>query len=173
MDLFEAITKRRSIRIYDSKPIPENTLNKILNVARWAPSAGNRQPWELIVVSDGLVKRYLREAALGQRFIEEAPVTIVACANEARSAGIYGDRGRQFYCLLDVAAAVQNILLAAHAVGLGACWVGAFDDETVRNVLNLPPEVRPIAIVTLGYPNENPPPPPRTGLKDILHTNRY
>lgn len=173
MDLFEAIKNRRSIRVYKSDPIPDEVLNKILDAARWAPSAGNRQPWEFIVVNDRVVKRYLSDAALEQIFIEDAPTTIVVCANEARSAGIYGDRGRRFYCLLDAAAAVQNMLLAAHAFGLGACWVGAFDDEAVINILSLPSGVRPVAIVPLGYPDEVPRLPPRIRLNDLIHLNRY
>jgi nitroreductase len=173
MNLFEAIKNRRSIRAFKSDPVPEVTLNKILDAARWAPSAGNRQPWELIIVTDPIVKRYLRDAALGQSFIEESPLTIVVCANEARSAGIYGNRGRRFYCLLDVAAAVQNILLAAYALGLGTCWVGSFDDKTVINALNLPLGVRPIAIIPIGYPEETPQPPPRIRLGDLIHLNRY
>ncbi len=173
MDLFKAIQNRRSIRAYRSDPVLEKDLYRILDAARWAPSAGNRQPWEFILVRDNLVKRYLRDAALGQYILEEAPIIIVVCANEARSAGIYGNRGRQFYCLLDTAAATQNILLAAYALGLGACWIGAFDDEIVRKILNLPLEVRPIAIIPLGYPSETPTSPPRIELSQLVHLNRY
>ena len=173
MDVFRAIEKRRSIRSYRSDRVPDEALNKVLDAARWAPSAGNRQPWDFIVVSDSEVKRYLRSAALEQNFIEEAPIVIVACANEFRSASIYGSRGRDFYCLLDVAAAVQNLLLAAHALGLGTCWISAFDDEMVTKILNLPFGVRPIAIVPLGYPNEVPQPSPRIKLNELVHLNRY
>lgn len=173
MDLFEAIKGRRSVRSYKSDRVPDEVLNRVLEAARWAPSAGNRQPWEFIVVRDPTVKRYLRDSALGQSFIEEAPVVVVVCANELRSAGIYGDRGRRLYCLLDAAAAVQNMLLAAHALGLGTCWVGAFEDEMVVKVLNLPFGVRPVAIVPLGYPDEAPQPPPRMNLNDLIHLNLY
>lgn len=173
MELFEAIKNRRSVRAYKHDPIPEETLNKILDAARFAPSAGNRQSWEFIVIRDPVIKRYLRNAALGQAMIEEAPVTIVVCANEARSASIYGDRGRKFYCLLDAAAAIQNMLLAAYALGLGTCWIGAFEDEIIVNILNLPKGVRPIAIVPIGYSNDTPHPPTRIALKDFIHSNRY
>ena len=173
MELFEAINNRRSVRAFKSDPVPEEALNRILNAAVRAPSAGNRQSREFIVVNDGVVKRYLGDAALGQRFIEEAPVTIVVCANESRSAGIYGERGKKLYCLLDAAAAVQNMLLAAHALGLGACWVGAFNDEMVAKILNLPLGIRPVAIIPLGYPGQTNQAPPKPNLKDFIHLNRY
>jgi len=173
MDLFEAIKGRRSIRAYRPDRIPDDVLEKVLDAARWAPSAGNCQPWDLIVVNDSKVKKNLCDAALGQDFIEEAPVVVVICANESRSAQVYGERGRRFYCLLDVAAAVQNLLLAAYALNLGTCWVGAFDDGMVAKVLWLPSGVRPVAIVPLGYPDEAPRPPPRIRLSELVHPNRY
>lgn len=172
MDVFQAIRGRRSIRSYKSDSIPNDALEEILDAARWAPSAGNCQPRDFIIVSDSQVKRNLCKAAFREAFIEEARVVIVVCANEMRSARVYGDRGRSFYCLLDAAAAVQNMLLAAYALGLGACWVGAFHDEMVANVLNLPPGVRPVAIVPLGYPDETPR-SSRMRLKDLVHSNRY
>lgn len=171
MDVFEAIKNRRSIRKYRSDFISEECIRKILDSAKWAPSAGNLQPWEFIVVTDKNVKRHLSEAALEQPFIEEAPVIIVICTNEERSARIYGTRGRHFYCLLDAAAAVQNILLTAYALGLGTCWVGAFDDIKVAAVLKLPSGVRTIAIVPLGYADETPKPPSR--FEERVQLNSY
>ncbi|MFH0896951.1 MAG: nitroreductase family protein [Candidatus Bathyarchaeota archaeon] len=172
MDVFETIRGRRSIRSYKSDPVPQEVLNRVLDAARWAPSAGNRQSWEFIIVSDPPIKRYLRDAALGQSFIEEAPIVVVVCANELRSARLYGNRGRIFYCLLDGGAAAQNMLLAAYALGLGACWIGAFDDEMVVKILNLPFGIRPVAIIPLGYPYEVPKPPPRMELNELVHLNR-
>ena len=128
LDVFEVIKKRRSIRSFKSKPIPKEFLNRILEAAQWAPSAGNCQARDFIIVNDLEVKRRLRDAALDQSFIEEAPVNIIVCANEERSSRRYGDRGRKLYCLLDAASAVQNILLAVHALGLGACWIGAIQE---------------------------------------------
>ncbi|UCH37898.1 MAG: nitroreductase family protein [Candidatus Bathyarchaeota archaeon] len=173
MDVFQAIRERRSIRRFRSEPIPEKNIDEILDAARWAPSAGNRQPWEFIIIRDPQIKRYLCSAAHGQNCIEMAPLAIVICANEMRSAKIYGDRGRRFYSLLDAAAAIQNMLLASHAHGLGACWIGAFDDEGVQQILNLPLDVKPIAIVPLGYPDENPEPPLRIAIHELVHRNRY
>ncbi len=173
MEIFEAIIGRRSIRAFKSDNVPEEAISRVLDAARWAPSAGNCQSWDFIVVNDPKVKRYLCSATFEQSFIEEAPIVVVVCANKIRSTKIYGVRGRDFYCLLDGAAAVQNMLLAVHALGLGACWVGAFDDKMVVKVLNLPFGVRPVAVVPLGYPSEAPNPPPRMQLDDLVHLNRY
>jgi len=173
MDLFEAIRNRRSVRAFKPEPVSDELLNKILEAARWAPSAGNCQPSDFIIVKDPEVKKDLCVAALYQDFIEEAPVNIVVCANEERSAGTYGNRGRRLYCLLDAAAATQNLLLAVHALGLGACWIGAFRDEEVAKALNLPEWVRPIAIIPIGYPAEEPSPTTRIPLKNLVHRERY
>ena len=118
MDVFKAIKNRRSIRAYRSNPVPQEFLIKILDTARWAPSAGNLQTWEFIVVKEQVIRGYLGDAAFGQDFIGEAPLTIVVCSIEQRSARIYGSRGRLFYCLLDAAAAVQR-------VGVDQCPGGA------------------------------------------------
>jgi len=173
MDVYEAIVSRRSIRAFKLDNIPEKILNKILEAAWWAPSAGNLQAREFILVTDPELKRKLCNAALGQSFIEEAPIDIVVCANERRSAQRYGQRGKELYCIQDATASVQNILLAAHALGLGTCWVGAFSEENVSEALNLPNGVKPIAIIPLGYPAEHPSVTPRMRLKDLVHKNRY
>ena len=173
MDVYEAIVSRRSIRAFKLDNIPEKILNKILEAAWWAPSAGNLQAREFILVTDPELKRKLCNAALGQSFIEEAPIDIVVCTNERRSAQRYGQRGKELYCIQDATASVQNILLAAHALGLGTCWVGAFSEENVSEALNLPNGVKPIAIIPLGYPAEHPSVTPRMRLKDLVHKNRY
>ncbi len=173
MDVFEAIRERRSVRAFISKPVPKALLTKVLEAAKWAPSAGNCQPWDFIIVKDARVKRKLCEAALDQEFIEQAPVDIVVCANEERSAIRYGDRGRKLYCLLDAAAAVQNLLLAVHALGLGACWVGAYDDRHVIEILSLPSWLKPIAIIPIGYPGEKPRPTERIPLDALIHEEHY
>ena len=152
MDVFEAIKTRRSIRTFTEEEVSEEEIEKILDAARWAPSAGNIQPWIFIVVRDPKRKRRLSEAALNQLFIEEAPVVIVVCADQERSGRVYGRRGIDLYCIQDTAAAIQNLLLAAHALGLGACWVGAFNEDAVGHALNIPAGVRPVAIIPIGRP---------------------
>jgi len=124
------------------------------------------------VVKDPKVKSELCKAALDQ-FIMEAPVNIIICANEERSSSKYGDRGKNLYSILDAAAAAENLLLAVHALGLGSCWIGAFVDETVRKILNLPKWVKPIGIFPIGYPAEKPAPTDRWPLEAVVHNERY
>jgi len=156
LDVFEAIKTRRSIRAFTEEEVSDEEIEKILDAARWAPSAGNIQPWIFVIVRDPKRKRRLSEAALNQLFIEEAPVVIVVCADQERSGRVYGRRGSDLYCIQDTAAAIQNLLLAAHALGLGACWVGAFNEDAVRHVLNIPDGVRPVAIIPMGRPAVKP-----------------
>lgn len=173
MDIFEAIKLRRSIRAFTKEDVSDEKIERILDAARWAPSAGNLQPWEFIVIRRPETKREIARAALNQTFIEEAPVVVVVCANEVRSGSIYGGRGVNLYCIQDTAAAIQNMLLAACALGLGACWVGAFHEEEVRRILKIPRGIRPIAIVPIGYPAERPSPPWRRPLKEIVHYETF
>ena len=173
MDLFDAIKNRRSIRSFKPDPVPETLLKEILEAAQWAPSAGNCQARDFIIVKNPKIKRRLCEAAFEQSFVEKAPVDIVVCANEKRSAAVYGSRGKNLYCILDAAAAVQNILLAVHALGLGTCWVGAYSDEEVAHALDLPEWIKPIAIIPIGYPDEKPEPPERIEARAITHGERY
>ncbi|MCK4483131.1 nitroreductase family protein, partial [Candidatus Bathyarchaeota archaeon] len=109
-------------------------MEKLVDSARWAPSAGNTQPWRFIIVRKPEIKRKLAAAALGQSFVEEAPVVIVVCADEDRSSMGYGVRGKTLYCIQDTAAAIQNIHLAAYSLGLGTCWIGAFREEEARRI---------------------------------------
>jgi nitroreductase len=169
MELLEAIKGRRSIRSFKKQDVPDDIVAKLIEAARWAPSAGNIQPWQFVIVRKPDVKRRLSEAALNQAFIEEAPVFIVVCADEKRSSMGYGLRGKALFCLQDTAAATQNILLTAYSLGFGTCWVGAFDEGMVRAALNIPEGMRPVAMVPVGCPNESPRPRSRRPLSDIVH----
>lgn len=173
MNVFEAIRGRRSIRSFASEPVDEKDLKKILEAAIAAPSAGNRQPWEFVVVKNPEQKRKLADAAFGQSFIEEAPVAIVVCANAPRTARVYGNRGEDLYCIQDTAAAIQNINLAAYALGYGTCWVGAFDERRVAEIIGCPAGVRPVAIIPIGKPAEKPDPTPRLPLTKVVHQERF
>lgn len=150
--ILQVIHQRVSVRKYRPDPVPRELIVQLLEAARWAPSAGNLQPWHFYVVTHEERRRCLATAALRQDFVASAPVCIVVCAEPERSARHYGERGRHLYCLQDTAAATQNILLAATALGLGSCWVGAFDEDQVRSCLNIPDRLRPVAIVPVGYP---------------------
>jgi nitroreductase len=152
MDVFEAISSRRSVRSFRADAVSDDDVKRLLEAAHWAPSAGNVQPWEFVVVRKPEMKRALAEAAYGQGFIETVPLVIAVCADEGRSSRAYGARGETLFCIQDTAAAVQNILLAAYSMGLGTCWVGAFDEEDVRIILRVPHGVRPVALVPVGHP---------------------
>ena len=173
LDLFEAIEQRRSVRAYTKEDVSEEEVEKLIDAARWAPSAGNIQPWKFVIVRDTKIKQKLAWAALDQTFIEEAPVVIVVCADELKSSQGYGNRGVTLYCLQDTAAAVQNILLAAHALGLATCWVGAFREELVKKALNAPLNIRPVAIIPIGHAAEKPTSPQRRTLKEIVHYETF
>jgi len=166
--VLEVIKNRRSIRSFKKDPIPEEYLKLILEAGIWAPSAGNLQPWYFVVVRDPEVKKLLSISALNQTFISQAPVVIVVCALPWVSSSRYGKRGEELYCLQDTAAAIQNMLLAAASLGIGSCWVGAFDEEAVRKILGLNSKVRPVAIIPMGYPAKIPTPPPRRSIKEVV-----
>jgi len=165
--------RRRSVRAYTSEEVSEEEVEKLIEAARWAPSAGNIQPWEFVIVTNAETKRRLAEAALHQTFIEEAPVVIVVCADLERSSWGYGSRGVNLYCLQDTAAAIENILLAATALGLSTCWVGAFHEDEVAKVINTPRGVRPIAIVPVGRAAEKPRVPRKRSLVEIVHYETF
>jgi nitroreductase len=131
-------------------------VERLLQAAIRAPSAGNRQPWHFYVVRDSAVRQGLVAAAYGQAFVGQAPIAIVVCADAEQSAARYRQRGRELYCLQDTAVAAEHILLAAVALGLAGCWVGAFDERQVVRVLGLPPRHRPVAILPIGVPTGTP-----------------
>jgi nitroreductase len=152
MELFEALRKRHSVRSFDGgRDVPEEMVEELLRSACLAPSAGNVQPWRFWVVRDPEMKSALAAAALGQNFLALAPVVIVVCADLEAHASSYGRRGVELYSIQDTAAAVQNILLAATALGLGTCWVGAFREEEASRALGLPEGIRPLAMIPVGY----------------------
>jgi nitroreductase len=173
MELSEAIKGRRSIRAFKKQNVPEEIVEKLINAASWAPSAGNIQPWEFVIVRKPAVKKKLAQAALNQTFIEEAPVVIVVCADEKRSAMGYGVRGKTLYCIQDTAAATQNILLTAYSLGLGACWIGTFNEDKAKKAVNAPEEIRPVAIIPVGYANEAPSQRDRRPLSQIMHQESF
>ncbi len=153
-DLIDAIEERRSVRAFKPDPIPGATLSRIIGCGLMAPSAGNVQPWRLYVVKRAELKAALAQAARGQGFVAAAPVVVVVTVEPRRSARRYGERGSGLYCIQDAAALVENMLLTAVAYGLGACWVGAFDEGAAARALDLPDGLRPVAMVPIGYPSE-------------------
>ncbi|MGB9854019.1 MAG: nitroreductase family protein [Candidatus Bathyarchaeales archaeon] len=173
MDILEDIKRRRSIRSFKKIEVPNDVVEKLIDAARWAPSAGNIQPWEFIVVRNPETKAKLASAALRQTFVKEAPVVIVICADENRALQGYGFRGKTLYCIQDTAAAAQNIHLAAHSLGLGTCWVGSFRENEVAEILKIPEGIKPVAIIPVGYPAESPEPPNRRSISRIVHYETF
>ncbi|MFQ5905750.1 MAG: nitroreductase family protein [bacterium] len=172
MDLIEAITNRRSIRAFKKEDVSASVIERILECGNMAPSAGNLQPRDFVVVRNSETKANLAEAALGQQFVSEAPVVIVVCANIERTRP-YQKRGETLYCIQDTAAAIQNMLLVVHAEGLGACWVGAFNETMVSKILKLPGGVRPVALIPIGTPAEAPPQRARVPVSHLTHNEKW
>jgi nitroreductase len=153
MDFWQLVRQRHSVRWYDPNvDVSPKQVRSILEAAVASPSAGNCQPWHLVVVRDQTLRQRLVRAAYGQEFLAQAPVVIAVCCDPARSAARYGARGSSLYCLQDTAALTEHILLASTALGLGSCWVGAFDETAAARVLALPRHLRPVALVSIGHP---------------------
>ncbi len=169
MKFEEAVKSRRSVRAYESKDVEEEKLRKILELTNLAPSAGNLQSYKVFVVKNEEKRVELARAAFGQDFLTQAPVVLVFCADPEKSASRYGERGRELYSLQDATIACTFAMLAATALGLGSCWVGAFDEEDVKRVLGIEESgLRPIALLPVGYPGEKPYPTPRRKLEEMV-----
>jgi len=170
MDVFEAIRTRRSIRRYQERPVEEEKLSRVLEAARLSPSATNSQPWKFIVVTDPKVKESLR-AAYNRDWFISAPVIIVGCALPDK-AWVRWD-GEEYW-KVDVAIAMQSLVLAAWEQRLGTCWIGAFREEEVKKALGIPEDVRVVAMTPLGYPaEEKGPVTDRKPLKEIVSYNHW
>ncbi|MCF6155558.1 MAG: nitroreductase family protein [Candidatus Brocadia sp.] len=167
MEILKAVKERRSIRSFQKKDISDEIVDKLIDALIWAPSAGNLQARKFFFIKDAKLKRGIVSTALGQSFIAEAPLVIVGCT-DSRISGRYGDRGVYLYSIQDVAASIMGMMLVAHENGLGTVWVGAFDEEEIFNLLNLPENLRPIAIVPVGYPLRIPSPPPRVSRHEAV-----
>jgi len=145
----EFLRSRASVREFSAEPVPEDRLQWLLSCASTAPSAGNLEAWDVVAVTDPEVREALAEAALSQPHVAEAPLVLVVCANYIRSMSRYGERGI-LYAVEDATIACTYLMLAAQAIGLSSCWTGAFDEGEVEKILDLPPHVRPIALLPVG-----------------------
>lgn len=172
MNVLEAITSRTSITDYREKGVEREKVARLLEAARWAPSAGNMQVAEYVVVEDEELLEKLSTYAHNQAHVREAPMALVILADIEKAERNYSDRG-ELYALQETAAAMQNVLLEAHAEGLGAAWVGSFDEELVAERLQVPDRLRPVAILTIGYPDESPEQPHKYEISDRTYLNRY
>ena len=165
MDILEVIKTRRSIRKYESAPISEEEINKILEAGRWAPSADNSQPWRFIVLRSEEVKEKLADTLTWGRFLSQAALGIAVTVNPRASS----------HPVEDGAAATQNMLLEAHSLGLGACWIGTYgsgNEESAKKVLNVPEDERLLSVIAIGRPAESPQ-RTRRKLDEVTFSDRY
>jgi nitroreductase len=169
MSFFELIKTRRSIRAYAPRAVEPEKVDAILAAANAAPSAGNLQAYEILVVRDAAVRRDLVHAALGQEFLSQVPMVLVFFAHPDRSAAKYRQRGAGLYSVQDATIACAYAQLAATELGLGTVWVGAFDDAAVAKAVGARPEWKPVAMLPIGYPAESPAATPRRNLNDLIH----
>ena len=172
MDFFQTVRARQSVRAYQAKVIEPEKLEIILTAANQAPSAGNLQAYEILVVRDRPTLRQLAQVALNQSFIAQAAVVLVFCADSPRSAAKYGAAGERLYSVQDATIAAAYAELAATALGLAACWVGAFDEKEVAKLLGLRAGLRPLVLLPIGWPAEQPPRTPRRALGDIAREHQ-
>lgn len=168
MNVFEAIKNRYSCRSYKTEPVPEEKLKKVLEAARLAPSAHNEQEWKFVVVKNPEKRREISEAA-SQSFIAEAPVIIAAVATDPKhimssSVPAYA---------VDLAIAVEHIALQAVEEDLATCWIGAFGQEEVKKVLNIPDEYKVVALMPLGFAADKPKEKIRKKLEEIISTDTF
>jgi nitroreductase len=150
MEFDEVVKKRHSVRSYTAQIPADSNIVKILKAADLAPSAGGLKSRKVFVVRDQRIRRELANAAHHQEFVAQAPIVLVFCADLDMIA-TYGRRGSDLYCIQDTSAAIENALLKAVDLGLGACWVGAFEEEKILEICRLPTSLRPVALVTIGY----------------------
>jgi len=150
MDVIEAIRVRRSVREYSGRPIPVDVMERMEEALRLAPSACNYQPWKFVLVTDPSLRAQIAEAANNQRWMAGAPVIVVGVGFPDRAYKRMGGRGNSVD--VDVAIALDHLTLAAAAEGLGTCWIGAFDEQEVKGLLNVPAGGKVVALTPLGYP---------------------
>jgi nitroreductase len=173
MDTIEAINRRRSIKRYLDRPVEFEKITTLIDAARKAPSAGNLQDWNFIIVSEKDLVKQASQYCVDQYWIQTAPILIIVCALPEKHEMYYGLRGKRLYNIQDCAAAIQNILLAATDMGLGTCWIGAFEEEKIRTLFAIPQDVRPQAIITVGYSDETPQEKTLQHIENITFFNRY
>jgi len=161
MSLLDVIFRRRSIRRYRSESIPEDVLRNILEAGRLAPSADNVQPWHFVVVTEPKIKEELASGRWN-RFIKDSAVTIIGCG--------YKDNE---WATIDVTIALENMVIAAEAQGVGSCWIGDFEEKEVKKLLDIPENLKVVALVSLGYPAEKPSPEAKKSLENIVHYNKF
>jgi len=169
MEIIEVIRGRRSVRSYSERPVEREKIDRLLEAARLAPSASNRQEWRFVVVTDAGKRAKLARAAADQMFVATAPVVLAACAEHDGHVMRCG----QLCYPIDVAIAVDHITLQAVAEGLGTCWIGAFDQQQVKDILGIPEAITVVELLTIGYPTQGPRPRSRLSLDGLVHWEQW
>ena len=172
-DILDLIKSRRTIKHFLPKFLSWDNVAKIIDAGRHAPSCGNIQNWKFIVILEPAQKQQLAEASHEQFEIAMAGALIVVCGELEKAERYYGIRGERLYTAQNCAAAIQNMLLEAQSLGLGTTWVGGFDEEAVKSICGIPEEVRPQAIIAVGYPREVPPRPPKYPLETVTYFHKW
>ncbi len=167
-EVLKVVRNRRSVRAFLKKEISDEVIKKFIDAIIWAPSAGNLQARKFYFVKNPQIKIKLAYASLHQMFIAEAPLVIVGCVDKNKIYPRYAERGENLYSIQDVACSITNVMLVAVENGLGSVWVGAFREEEVSKILNLPGHLRPIVILPVGYPSYIASPPPRIDVCEAI-----
>jgi nitroreductase len=173
--LVEKVLSRRSVRKYTADDIPDDLLTTILEAGRQAPSATNLQPWHFIVITDSQLKQQLADGPYN-RFIPESPVTIVGCADASvivKNPYLKKLYEKHAFAIVDVSIALQNMVIAAWALGVGSCWIGDFHESHVKALLHIPDHWNVVALLTLGYPLNPPNPKTKKPLEEIISYNTF
>ncbi|MFH0710962.1 MAG: nitroreductase family protein [Candidatus Aenigmatarchaeota archaeon] len=173
MHVFEAVMNRLAVRKYEKKDIDDKLIGIMLHLATHANTPGNVQEWIFIVTRDLELKTKLAKAALDQEWIKDAPVDIILCADLQKAALKFGERGERLYAIESISSAAMVMMLAATELGLGTSWVAAIDEEKIKSLLELPTNVRPIGILTVGYPAEEPEKIKRLNFENLTYVNQY
>ena len=168
MKVLEAIETRRSIRKYKSEPMPDEDLKKIIKAAQLAPSAGNKQPWRFVVVSDPEMKTKLAEVSRKQMWMADASVIVVCLGMDKKSPEVY-----ERWAEKDVMTAVEHMVLAAWELGYGTCWIGAFVESDVKELLDIPKEMTVVNLLPIGVPDQKPEAKPRKHITELFHNEKY
>ncbi len=163
-DAIRAMRERRSVRSYDPRPLPDKEVKAIVEAGRQAPSAGNRQPWHFVLVRDPEQKRRLAAACANQMWLAEADLLLVGLGKPGVSEKWYP---------VDVAIALENMIIAATSLGYGTCWIGAFDPAQVREVLGIPDDYEVVALTPVGFPKDSPEARPRMPLAEFASLDSF
>jgi len=173
MDVYECIKTRRTVRKFKDIDVPWDDVSKLLEAGKSAPSSGNIQNWKFVVVKDKAARIEIAEYCGNQLWIAKAPVLIVIVADVDKARRFYGVRGERLYSAQNCAAAAENMLLMAHALGLGGAWIGYMEEDKVAQAITLPDSIRPQLILAIGVPAEQPPTPPKYTLENVMYFRQF